>query len=297
MKSQVNIRHIEVFRAVMVAGSIVGAARLLNVTQPGVSRTVALLELRIGYPLFERRGRRLVPTTEAEALFREVEHIYTGIDRISQLATDLRFQRAGALRVATLPALAHGLVPHAVARFAKERPKVSVFVQSLPSRQIAELVATRQFDVGVVELPLARPGIRTQPLPAVETVAVVAQGHRLATRRRISLKDLEGEPMVLLSQHSYLRYRIDEAFSALGVAPHAFIETPTSSIACALVAAGAGVTLVSRWTAQPFVSSGLKLLALKEPLASSYAMIFPELAPASLLAEGFASELIALTRS
>ena len=52
----------------MLAGSVVGAARLLNVTQPGVSRTIGLLELRLGYALFERLGRRLVPTAEAEAL-------------------------------------------------------------------------------------------------------------------------------------------------------------------------------------------------------------------------------------
>ena len=288
MKPLFDLRHIEAFRAVMVAGSVVGAAKLLNVTQPGVSRTIGLLELRLGYALFERRGRRLVPTAEAEALYREIEHVYSGIERIAHVAQDIRLQRAGALRVATLPALAQWLVPHAIARFQQERPGVTVFVQSLPSRQIAELVSTRQFDVGVVELPLSVPAIEIEPLAPVPTMAVLPAGHRLASRRRLSLADFDGERMVLLSAHSYVRYQIDDAFSAAKVAPKAVAETPSSSIACALVAAGAGITLVSKWTAEPFAGPGIVVRPVKEALVSRYAIIFPAGRARSKLAEAFA---------
>jgi DNA-binding transcriptional LysR family regulator len=76
MVPKLNFRQIDAFRSVMVSGSVVGAAKLLNVTQPGVSRTIATLEMRLGYELFVRRGRRLLPTAEAEALYREVEQVY-----------------------------------------------------------------------------------------------------------------------------------------------------------------------------------------------------------------------------
>ncbi|MBI5719046.1 MAG: LysR family transcriptional regulator [Burkholderiales bacterium] len=291
MRSGLNLRHIESFRAVMVAGSVVGAARLLNVTQPGVSRTIGLLELRLGYALFERRGRRLVPTAEAEALHREIEQIYRGIERIGQVAQDIRFQRAGALRVATLPALAQGLVPRAIARFLAPRPQVTVFVQSLPSRQIAELVSTRQFDVGVVELPLSRPAIEIEPLPPARSMAVMPAGHPLARKRVVSIKDLGGERMILLSQHSYVRYLIDDAFSTAGVAAQVVVETPSSSMACALVAAGAGLTLVSSWTAEPFAGPELAVRPLKEVLESRYGIIFPGAQPRMALAAAFAEDL------
>lgn len=291
MKPVLNLRQIEAFRAVMLTGSVVGAARLMSVTQPGVSRTIGLMELRIGYPLFERRGRRLVPTPEAEALYREIEQLYGSIERISQVAQDIRFQRAGALRVATLPALAQWLVPRAIARFQSTRPNVTVFVQSLPSRQIAELVSTRQFDVGIVELPLSRPAIEIEPLDPVPSMAVLPAGHRLASKRQISLKDLDGERMVMLSQHSFVRYQIDEAFSTLGVAPNVVLETPSSSIACALVAAGAGITLVSRWTAAPFAGPDLVVRPLKEAIASRQAIIFPQISARMLLADAFAKDL------
>ena len=275
----------------MVAGSVVGGAKLLNVTQPGVSRTIGLLELRLGYALFERRGRRLVPTAEAEALYREIEHVYSGIERIAHVAMDIRLQRAGALRVATLPALAQWLVPHAIARFQQDRPGVTVFVQSLPSRQIAELVSTRQFDVGVVELPLSVPAIDLEPLEPVPTMAVVPSGHRLAKRRRLLLADFDGERMVLLSAHSFVRYQIDDAFSSAKVSPRVVAETPSSSIACALVAAGAGITLVSKWTAEPFAGPGIVVRPVQEPLVSRYAIIFPAGRTRSRLAEAFAQEL------
>lgn len=291
MKPVLNLRQIEAFRAVMLTGSVVGAARLMSVTQPGVSRTIGLMELRIGYALFERRGRRLVPTPEAEALYREIEHLYGSIERISQVAQDIRYQRAGALRVATLPALAQWLVPRAIARFLATRPNVTVFVQSLPSRQIAELVSTRQFDVGIVELPLSRPAIEIEPLEPVASMAVLPAGHRLASKKLISLKDLDGERMVMLSQHSFLRYQMDEAFSKLGVAPNVVLETPSSSIACALVAAGAGITLVSRLTAAPFAGPDLVVRPIKEALASRQALIFAQVGTRLLLADAFAKDL------
>lgn len=296
MKSQISMRLIEVFRSVMQAGSVVGAARLLNVTQPGVSRTIALLESQLGYALFERRGRRLIPTAEAEALFREVEHVYLGVDRIARLAVDLRLQRAGALRVATLPALSQWLVPQAIARFVQTRQGVDVFVQSLPSRQIGDLVSTRQFDVGVVELPMTMPAIRIDALPPVPTIAVIPVSHPLARKKRISLKDLDGERMVMPSRHSYVRYQIDDALIAAGVTPRIVIETPTSSMVAALVAANTGIGLVSRWAAMSFSSAALTVRPLKEKLQSTFALIYPGSVPVSSLAQAFADELKSLIR-
>ncbi len=291
MKSLLNLRQIESFRGVMLTGSVVGAARLMSVTQPGVSRTISLMELRVGYPLFERRGRRLVPTPEAEALYREIEKLYGSIERIAQVAQDIRYQRAGALRIAVLPALAQWLAPRAIARFMAERPNVTVFVQSLPSRQIAELVSTRQFDVGLVELPVSRPAIEIEPLSPTRSVVVMPSSHPLADRAEVSLKDLADERMVLLSQHSFVRYQIEEAFSKLGVSPNVVAETPSSSIACALVTAGAGITLVSSWTAAPFAGPDIVVRPLKEFIASRYGVIHPQASARSSLATAFVAAL------
>ncbi|OZI38430.1 LysR family transcriptional regulator [Bordetella genomosp. 10] len=287
MKIEMNMRHIEAFRAVMISGSVVGAARLLNVTQPGVSRTIALLELRLGYALFQRKGRRLVPTAEAEALYREVEHLYVGIDRITQVAYDIGHHRAGALRVATLPALSAWFIPKVIATFLQTRPKVRVFVQTLPSTQIAELVATRQFDIGVVELPMSRSGVSVRPLPACRIVAVLPARHRLAGHDRITLRDLAGERLVLPSPQSYLRYQIDDAFNRQGIVPDVVAETPTSPLVCALAAEGTGIGLVSAWTLAPQGDARIVQRSLEERLQSQYACMRPENAAPMALADEF----------
>lgn len=295
MKSSLNMGQMEAFRSVMIAGTVVGAARLMNITQPGVSRSIGLLELRIGYKLFERHGRRLVPTPEGEALYREIEPLYGSLDRIAEIAQDIRFQRAGALRIGTLPALAQWLVPRAIARFLSTRPKVSVFIESLPSRQIAERVSTRQFDVGIVELPLFRSAIAIEPLDPMPFMAVMPASHRLAKKAVISLKDLDGERMVMLARQSFIRHQIDDMLSSLGVEPIVILETPSSSIACALVGAGAGITLVGNHTAQPFAGPQVLVKPIKEAFSSNFAIIFPDsgarLSLANAFAEDFREEL------
>jgi DNA-binding transcriptional LysR family regulator len=97
--------------------------------------------------------------------------------------------------------------------------------------------------------------------------------------------------MILLSQHSFVRYQIDDAFSSVGAAPQVVVETPSSSIACAMVAAGAGVTLVSKWTAEPFAGPDIVVMPVKEPLVSRYGIIFASSRAPSPLARAFASEL------
>jgi len=291
MAELLNLKQIEAFRAIMISGTVVAAAKLLNLSQPAVSRTLGLLELRVGYSLFERMGRRLIPTPEAEALYREIEQLYGSLDRISQISQDIKFQRAGALRIATLPALAHALVPRAVTRFASTRPGVKVFIQSLPSRQIADMVSTGQFDVAVVELPLSKSGISLEPLPISPMVALMPASHPLAGKKRVSLKHLENERMILLSQQSFARYQIEDAFSKMNISPLVVMETPSSQIACALVAEGSGITIVSKWSAEPFLAPGLAAVPISEDLTSRYAVIFPYPRKRLMLAESFADEL------
>jgi len=85
MKPALNLRQVESFYSVMRTGTVVAAARHMNVTQPVVSRAISLLEARIGYNLFERKGRKLVATPEGDAFYREAEPIYGSLDRLAQV--------------------------------------------------------------------------------------------------------------------------------------------------------------------------------------------------------------------
>src|SRR3954471_3643596 len=84
-----NLRQIEVFRAVMVAQSISGAAKALHVSQPAVSRLISYTEQRVRLTLFERIKDRLYPTPEARRLFEEVGAVYNSVQRVNQVAEEL----------------------------------------------------------------------------------------------------------------------------------------------------------------------------------------------------------------
>ena len=98
-----NLRQIEVFRAVMVTGSISGAARLLAVSQPAISRLLAYTEDRLGLKLFERIKGRVQPTPEARRLFAEVDQVHQGVLRVNNLAQELRERGTGGSGNGTAP--------------------------------------------------------------------------------------------------------------------------------------------------------------------------------------------------
>ncbi len=100
----VNLRHIEIFHAVMTAGSLTEAAHLLHTSQPTVSRELARFEKVIGLKLFERVRGRLHPTVQGLRLFEEVQRSWYGLDRIVSAAESLREFRQGELSIACLPA-------------------------------------------------------------------------------------------------------------------------------------------------------------------------------------------------
>ena len=111
-----NLRQIEVFRAIMMSGSISGAGRMLHVSQPAVSRVLALTESRLGYRLFDRVKSRLSPTAEARRLYAEVEQVYGGIQRVNDLAASLAQSGAGMLKIVASASFGQRLIPRALER-------------------------------------------------------------------------------------------------------------------------------------------------------------------------------------
>lgn len=291
MTPTINLRQIEVFRAIMLSGSMVAAADLLSITQPSISRMLSQLEFRLGYALFERRGRRLVPTPEAGRLFEEIKQVYVGLERIARVAGDIRLQKTGALRIAVMPALSYWLLPQVTRRFLAQRPDVRLFVQSLPSREIVDRVASQQFDLGVVELPVQHPAVTAETLPAEPTVAVLPPEHPLTCETAISLNQLHGERMIALSAHTLSRYLLDDELSNAQVVPQVVIETPDSNMACAMAAAGQGIALVSEFSAAPFIPQGVAVRPLRERMDNHSALIRPALAPNNPLADAWVEQL------
>jgi DNA-binding transcriptional LysR family regulator len=133
-------RQVELFRAILQAGSLSAAAQALHSSQPTLSRELALMERRLGYALFDRSaGSRLKPTAAAQALADTVQRHYQGLATVQAEARRLAQADAEQLQLLALPALAHALLPAALAPSAPAcawpslRPKARCWRPGWPS--------------------------------------------------------------------------------------------------------------------------------------------------------------------
>lgn len=285
-----NPRQIEAFRTVIVTGGITAAAQALNITQPAVTRLIHDLQYALGLTLFVRRGARLVPTNEALSLYREVERQFVGLERIESAARNLREGRAGSLRVASLPAFSVGFLPRLVGRYLGKLPDLEIALYGSISSQVADWVASGFCELGFAQLPLDFPGIEIEMLPRTAAVAVIPSDHRLAQKAVLTPRDFAGEPFVSLEQSTQLRYRIDALFSAEGIVRTTRIETPLSMIACGLISAGAGVSLVDPYTAEEFRGRGVEIRPFRPEILFDIAVVWSAGRSRSALAQDFAAQ-------
>src|SRR5260370_23694394 len=112
-----NLKHIEAFRSVMLAGSMTAAARELFTSQPNISRLITQLQRETGLLLFQRSGVRLIPTSEGNAFFRAEGRAYVGLRGLTNAPAQVKTLVTGRLRIAAMPSAGLTLVSPAIQRF------------------------------------------------------------------------------------------------------------------------------------------------------------------------------------
>jgi DNA-binding transcriptional LysR family regulator len=265
--SPLTHRHVEVFRAVMTAGSVTGAADALFTSQPTISRELARMESLLGLTLFDRVRGRLQPSAQAYALFDEVQRFYAGLERVADTALRLRQFAEGQLSLACLPAFSHALLPGACARFQAAHPGVSVSVNPYESPTLEERLAAQAHDLGLTEHDSALAGAQARLLLELDEVAVLPAGHPLLARRRLSAGDFGGQAFVSFHPRDRYRQRVDKVFAQAGVDRQLAVETDSAVAVCAMVRHGLGLAIVNPLTALALATPGAGIAV--RPLAFS----------------------------
>lgn len=248
----IDIRLLEAFAAVMSAGSITGAARLLGRSQPVVTRQIQDLEADVGYPLFSRNGPRISPTPKGVLFHAEVERLLLGLKHIRQRASAIGAGALPVLSLAATPALAAGFVPAALAAVERELLPRQVHVQALSAENVVQSVLAQSVDFGLTSLPISHPGLDVRWVCEVPCVACLAMDHPLAKRKVIRLADLAGGRLVTMANPYRLRRRVEEALEREGVVPGGIIETNASFAAIAMAKQSLGVAII-----EPVLTSNL----------------------------------------
>jgi len=251
-----DVKLLETFHAVMEAQSMTGAARLLGLTQPAISTQVARLEAQLGFPLFERVNGRLKASDQGRIFHREVRNV---LGRIEKLGEDAKNIRAGVVEnvvVASHPSASISLMPSVVKELLHLRPKARVKMINRTSEEVRAIFETGVADVAIAEWPIHIPNIELRRY-VVPCVAILPCDHPLADRDMIAPGDLAGIPFVAMPDTRLIGHRIRGAFVESGTVFTPVAESEYFSAICGLVAAGCGVSVVDRWSAETFRPLGL----------------------------------------
>jgi DNA-binding transcriptional LysR family regulator len=263
-RTQLGLKQIEYFRAVMEAGTVSAAASLLNVSQPNVSRTIKYTEMRLGVALFERYRGRLRPTPEAMELFKEVQSLSLHLESLQEAARRIAAGETGRLRIGCSPSLGRYVIPRLVAALRRELPALSLKLDILSVAQVVEFVIFNEGDCACTIFPIEHPLLASESFAQGRLVCAVPPGHRLAQRTTpLTARELAGETLIGFPAHTPHGQVVEQFLRQAGAAPKFATLVRFAESACALAEQGAGLALVDEFTVSGRVFPSLKLLPLK----------------------------------
>ncbi len=272
-----RLKHIEVFNAVMLTGTVSAAARLLHVTQPAVTQTLQHAELQLGYALFTRQRNRLVPTHEAQALYPEVQRLMSQLESVRRIAGALGSGEGQQFRILIVPSLAVRALPQALERFRVRYPQMPVTIRTLHSAEIARAIALQEGDVGIVYGSLPHPALHEELVATGRLVCVTRAGDAAADRRTtVALEDLLRSPFIRIDERDPLGTVLADQWSRLGVAPRAGITVQTHHIAMVLAEQGFGPAIIDSFTAQAGRSTALHVRTLLPEVPVEVRALLPQ---------------------
>ena len=246
-----RLKHIEVFHAVMLTGSVSAAAKLLHVTQPAVTQALQHAELQLGYALFTRQRRRLIPTRQAQSLYPEIQVLMSQLESVRRMAVALGSSEAERFRVLVVPSLAVKALPDALKIFRARYRKMPISVRTLHSNDIARAMVLQEGDVGIVYGRLPHPALSDE-LVATGRLVCASPGRRGSPDRRttVDLQKLLREPFVCIDERDPLGAVLADQWSRMGLTPTAGITVQTHHIAMVMAEQGFGPAIIDSFTAQ-----------------------------------------------
>src|SRR3984957_20063797 len=191
-----TLRQIEVIRAVMISGTITGAAKLLNVSAPGISRLVKYTERSLGVRFFQRQNGRYVPTRDAEMIFEQINPIYGKVDDLAEVIGKIGRGQLSELRIASVPSIAQVMVPRAVERIRKRYPDLKMDINIVKLEEVIDYLLLGKGDCAAISYRLDHPALDFLPLARGRLVCIGPNKPGLAQPKPISAAEMTRFPLV-----------------------------------------------------------------------------------------------------
>jgi DNA-binding transcriptional LysR family regulator len=268
-----DLLSLRIFVAVAEEGSLVSAAHRENIAVSAASRRLSYLEARAGLALFDRRDRGLVLTGAGQAILEGVGDVFRLLEKVALDVEALRSGTRGYVRVqAHMSASPLGL-PQRIAAFIRENPGIDIDFEERTTLEILHATRTGMIDIGLVGSGLDSSGLQLLPWNSDKLVAVLPNGHELASRASLTLEVMLDFPFVMMQRESALlalaEARAEELRGVLHIRAHA----ASFESARQLVAAGLGVAILPAHALRDARESELIIRPLAEEWANRQLMI------------------------
>lgn len=241
-----ELRQARAFVTTAEEGHVGRAALRLHITQPTLSRQIAALERSLGVPLFDRTRRQLALTPAGEVFLAGARELVRRADELAAAAQRAHRGELGVLRVGFVQSATFDALPRLLSTFRAAQPSVRVEVEAMTTLRQLDALADDRIDAGLLRPPVNAPDLRLRTLSHDALCAALPGGHRLASRRRVSLSDLADEDFVFYEREAgpAVHDTIVSHCRAVGFTPRIVQEAIDVQTIVALVAAKLGVSLL-----------------------------------------------------
>jgi DNA-binding transcriptional LysR family regulator len=265
----IELRHLRYFSAVAEELNFTAAARRLHISQPPLSQQIQDLEALIGTPLFRRSSRRVHLTAAGEAFLVHARAILARVESARAQAQAVGAGKIGRVFIGATGSILRGGLGDLLAAHRHEYPEVTTtLIEQAPELQIKSLLE-RKTDVCFIRVPPPMEGLAAELAWKEGVVLAMSRIHRLAHRKRLSLKELRDEEFVaLLPESSDFAKSIRDNCVAAGFLPRVAHEVVDAQSMLGLIAAGFGVALVPASMAR-FTTGEIKFRRLLAPIVAA----------------------------
>ncbi|MFN4155625.1 MAG: LysR family transcriptional regulator [Paracoccaceae bacterium] len=261
---ELTLRQVEVVRAVMITGSIQGAANHLNVSAPGISRLIKHTEEGLGIRLFERRAGVFVPAAEARAIFEMIHQVHSQMENLNAAIGAMQKGEDFKLSFASAPSIAQFIAARAIRSIRGRFPDLMIDLNILKIEETADYLLLERGEVVIMSSRVETSAIESTPLVRGRIVAIVPEGHVLAQMAQVSVHDLMRFPFIGIDPDDPYGATLAQPFLAEGLEPRHTMRGRFAQTMVSLVRHGLGVAVIDEFSVAEVYMPGLVRIPLLE---------------------------------
>jgi DNA-binding transcriptional LysR family regulator len=239
-----DLRQLEIIRAIADTGSFTAAGEKLHVSQSAISRQILLLEDELGEPVFHRIGRRIRITPAGESLLQLSNRVFQDLEETVSAISDKQETLRGTLRLVGGMTVCLYVFPLLLAEVRRIHPNLDVKITVGSAERSIAMLRSGVGDLGMITLPVEATDLVSVPVLNEELLLVTYPAHPLAKKKQVVPSDLTRQPFVLFETGSITRRIVDQFFVGERIDPEIVMETENVEIIKAMVRHGLGISII-----------------------------------------------------